>query len=235
MASEERGASASRHPVDPVRAAGPAAHDPEQRHPAAGPQPVAGDRLMRVFRAGRQMPAAIADEAGQRQLVEPHERRAQDPAGRLGPRARPVAGSCNLAAHRPHRLPAAPTIAGTETVAACHNTATSIASVAVRNPLRMALALASSRSGFGARTRGKPGLSCQQPHRCSAMHQQTASHRDSDRRANVLSRRQRCDAAYPLAPDTRCANKPDGSQLVVGRQHIPLIAALHSAHGASAR
>jgi hypothetical protein len=46
---------------------------------------------MRVFRTGRHMPAGIADKTGKRQLVKPHERRAEDTAGRLAPRAGPIA------------------------------------------------------------------------------------------------------------------------------------------------
>src|SRR5437667_2886041 len=52
---------------------------------------MAGDRFMRIFGTGRQVPAVVADEAGERQLVEAHERRAKDTARRLAPRSRPVA------------------------------------------------------------------------------------------------------------------------------------------------
>ena len=46
------------------------------------------------------MPAGIADEAGQRQLIEPDERGAEDTAGGLGPGARPVAGT-RVTSHLP--------------------------------------------------------------------------------------------------------------------------------------
>ena len=71
--------------VHPMGAARPASHDPEQPHPAAAPQPMPGDRLIGIFRTGRKVPAGIADEARQRQLVEPDEACAQQPCRRLRP------------------------------------------------------------------------------------------------------------------------------------------------------
>lgn len=79
-----------RHPVDAVRAPRTAAGDTEQAHPTAGPETMPGDRLMRIFRAGRHVPAAVADEARQRELVEPHQRRAEHPTRRPAPGAGPV-------------------------------------------------------------------------------------------------------------------------------------------------
>ena len=83
-----------------MRATGTATADPKQAHPAAGPQTVAGDRFMCVFRAGWHMPAGIADEAGERQLIEPDQRRAEQAPRRLRPRARPVAGVLPMFAGR---------------------------------------------------------------------------------------------------------------------------------------
>ena len=60
----------------PVRAEGATARDPEQAHPAAGPQAVAGNRLIGIFRTGRQVSAGVADEIGERQLIETDEARA---------------------------------------------------------------------------------------------------------------------------------------------------------------
>src|SRR5262245_163736 len=80
-----------RHVVDPVRAAGTAAQHAKQAHPAAGPEPMPGDRLVGIFRTGRQMPAGIADKTRKRELVNPDECGAEEAAGRLVPRAGPVA------------------------------------------------------------------------------------------------------------------------------------------------
>src|SRR5690606_11528451 len=81
-------------------AARPAAGEAEQAHEAAGPQAVAGDGLVGVFGACREMAARIADETGQGELVEPHERGADDAPRRLRPRAGPVART-PVAGHRP--------------------------------------------------------------------------------------------------------------------------------------
>lgn len=80
-----------RHRIDAMCTAWPTAHHAEQAHPSPGPQAVARYRLVGIFRAGRQMPAGIADEARQRQLVEPDKRCACDAARRLAPWAGPVA------------------------------------------------------------------------------------------------------------------------------------------------
>jgi hypothetical protein len=79
------------HIVDAVRTARAASRDPEQAHPAARPQTVASDCLIGIFRTSRQMPAGIADEPRQRQLVEPDDRNTKQAARRRSPRARPVA------------------------------------------------------------------------------------------------------------------------------------------------
>src|ERR1700751_2002788 len=57
------------HGIEAAGAAGSAARDAKQRHPSARPQTVAGNRLVTVFRTGRQVPAGIADETGKRQLI----------------------------------------------------------------------------------------------------------------------------------------------------------------------
>ena len=48
--------------IKTMRAQGAAAHDAKKAHPAAIPQAMAGDRLIGIFRTGRQMTAGIADE-----------------------------------------------------------------------------------------------------------------------------------------------------------------------------
>ena len=66
------------NPVDAMRAPRAAARDAKQAHPAAGPETMAGYRLVGIFRAGRQVPAGVADEARQGQLVQPHNRGHQE-------------------------------------------------------------------------------------------------------------------------------------------------------------
>ena len=51
-----------RHEIEPGRAPRLAAQQPRQRHPAAGPQAEAIERLIGIVGAGRQMPAAKADQ-----------------------------------------------------------------------------------------------------------------------------------------------------------------------------
>lgn len=53
-----------RHPVDAGGTVRAAAANAKQRQQAAGPKPVAGHRLVAIFRTGRQVAAGIADEAG---------------------------------------------------------------------------------------------------------------------------------------------------------------------------
>src|SRR4051794_31500203 len=86
-----------RHLVEAAGAARAAAADAKQRHPAAGPKAVAGNRLVAIFGAGRDMAAGIADEAGQRQLVETDEPHAEQTGGGLAERTGIVAGgACGL-------------------------------------------------------------------------------------------------------------------------------------------
>src|SRR5579885_889434 len=49
------------------------AHDARERHPSAGPQAEARDRLVAVFRACRQMPAAPADQWRKRVAIDPDQ------------------------------------------------------------------------------------------------------------------------------------------------------------------
>ena len=70
-----------------MRPARPAAHNPEQPHPAARPKPVPRDGLIGIFRTGRQVAAGIADEAGKGELVKAHEARADEAAGGFAERA----------------------------------------------------------------------------------------------------------------------------------------------------
>src|SRR5262249_4639745 len=51
-----------RYEIEPGRPKGMTAAEPRQRHPAARPQTEAADRLIRVGRAGRQMPAIEPDQ-----------------------------------------------------------------------------------------------------------------------------------------------------------------------------
>ena len=57
------------HHIKPRGAPGLTAQQPRQCHPAAGPKAEALDRLVGIFRTGRQMPAFEANEAGQRVAV----------------------------------------------------------------------------------------------------------------------------------------------------------------------
>jgi hypothetical protein len=81
----EPGAEIFGHIVDAVGAARAAATDPEQRHPSSVPQPVPGDGLIGIFRTGRQMAAGIADEPGERELIQTHQPGAQQPSRRFPP------------------------------------------------------------------------------------------------------------------------------------------------------
>ena len=58
-----------RHAVYAAGAERTAAREAEKPHPAAGPQSMARYRLVGIFRASRQMPAGVADEARQGKLV----------------------------------------------------------------------------------------------------------------------------------------------------------------------
>src|SRR5690606_32299889 len=88
---DERSVEPLRHEVDAMGAARPAAGEAEQAHEAPGPQAMAGDGLIGIFRAGGEMAARIADEAGKGELVEPHQPGAEKASGRLRPGAGPVA------------------------------------------------------------------------------------------------------------------------------------------------
>lgn len=59
-----------RHEIDPVRPERPASADSRDAHPAARPETVTLDRLIRVCGAGRPVPALAPDEARQCQLIE---------------------------------------------------------------------------------------------------------------------------------------------------------------------
>jgi len=69
-----------------------AASDAKERHPAAGPQSVAGNRLVPEFGTGGDVTAGIPDEAREGQLVKPDQPRAGQPAGGAGEWPLPVAG-----------------------------------------------------------------------------------------------------------------------------------------------
>lgn len=77
--------------IEAVRTARTAAHHAKQRHPATRPQTVPSNRFVSIFGAGRQMPAAIADDTGQGQLVEPDCAHAQQSSGGFPERAGPIA------------------------------------------------------------------------------------------------------------------------------------------------
>ena len=68
------GGRRQRHVVDARRAPGLAAQQPRQRHPAAAPQAETFDRLVAIDRAGRQMPAVVADQRRQRVPIDPDHR-----------------------------------------------------------------------------------------------------------------------------------------------------------------
>ena len=55
--------------IEPRGAAGAAAADAGESHPAAGPEAVAGDRLVGIVGARRQVPAVAADQARKRELL----------------------------------------------------------------------------------------------------------------------------------------------------------------------
>src|SRR5215469_12391651 len=59
-----------RYEVEAVGAEWMAAQQARQRHPASGPQAESPDRLLDVGRAGWQMAALVADEAGKRIAIE---------------------------------------------------------------------------------------------------------------------------------------------------------------------
>lgn len=81
-----------RHRVQAGSAARPAATDPEQRHPPAGPEPVAPDRLVAVLGTGGDMAAGVPDEARERQLIKTDEPHSRQPARGPAKRTLPVAG-----------------------------------------------------------------------------------------------------------------------------------------------
>ncbi len=85
-----------RHIVDPICPAWPAAHEAEQPHPAARPKPMPRNRLIGIFRTGRQMAAGIADKAGKGQLIEAHKAGAEEAAGGFSERAGEVAGFSHI-------------------------------------------------------------------------------------------------------------------------------------------
>jgi hypothetical protein len=63
--------SRCRNVVYARRAPGLAAQQPRQRHPSAAPKTKAFDRFVGIGRAGRQMPAVVADQRRQRVPIEP--------------------------------------------------------------------------------------------------------------------------------------------------------------------
>src|SRR5215813_15132689 len=66
-----------RHEVEPGGSEWMAATEPRQRHPAAGPQTEAANRLITVIRAGRQMPAVEPAQRGQAVAVDLNESAAE--------------------------------------------------------------------------------------------------------------------------------------------------------------
>lgn len=80
-----------RHRIKPAGAARSATRDAKQRHPAAGPQTMAGDGLVTELGTGRDMPAAISDEAGKRELIQPDQAHAEQTVGGLAEGTAPVA------------------------------------------------------------------------------------------------------------------------------------------------
>lgn len=62
-----------RHVIEARRAPGVAAQQPCQGHPAPGPQPEAGECLVGVLGAGRDVSAMEPDEWRKGDLVKPHE------------------------------------------------------------------------------------------------------------------------------------------------------------------
>lgn len=83
-------AEALRNGVEAAGAAGAAVEDAEEREEAAGPGAMPGNRLIAIFRTGRQVPAAMADEAGERELIEADEAHAEKAAGRAAKGPLPV-------------------------------------------------------------------------------------------------------------------------------------------------
>ncbi len=69
------------HVVDSRCAERIAAKQSRERHPAAGPQPEPFDRLVAIDRAGRQVPAIVADQRRERVAVEPDQCAAEIGAG----------------------------------------------------------------------------------------------------------------------------------------------------------
>ena len=86
--------------VDPVRPERPAATDARKPHPGAGPEPVPGNRRVRVFGAARPVSALASDEAGQGELIAADRDAGRAPQHRVRRRAWPHR-SCR--ARRPPR------------------------------------------------------------------------------------------------------------------------------------
>ncbi len=104
-----------RHRIVPPGAARSAAHEPKQRHERTLPQPMPGDCLIAIFRTGRRMAAGLADERGERELIGTDQRKAEKPAGCLGKRALPVAGTgmvVMVSTHRKARHESSPPLWG---------------------------------------------------------------------------------------------------------------------------
>ncbi len=80
-----------RHRIEARCSARSAAPDAKERHPAARPQAVTGNRLVAVLGTCRDMPAGISDEAGQGQLIETDKSHPEEPAGRPAVWSLPVA------------------------------------------------------------------------------------------------------------------------------------------------
>lgn len=70
-----------------MRSAGSAFRHTFRAQPSAPQKPVARDRLVGVFGAGREMAAAMADKTRQCELVETDHAGTEKAAGRSAPRA----------------------------------------------------------------------------------------------------------------------------------------------------
>lgn len=76
--------------IQPMCAARPAANKPEETHPASGPQAIAGDGFVSIFRAGGNMAAGISNKSGQGELVEPDQPCSQQASWCFPPGSLPV-------------------------------------------------------------------------------------------------------------------------------------------------
>ena len=94
------------HAVDPVCSIGAAADHSKQRHPASGPQTVAGNRLIGIFRTGGQMAAMLPNQARQCKLICAHQECTQYAPRRLAPFAVEIPRTCFAQVRRLVVLPA---------------------------------------------------------------------------------------------------------------------------------